>query len=80
MNKNIRELILEAMNTDDSFNENNLGNINKIYLAANNAEKELINNLFINLCGYSLETLISYTQLCVNQRDEYARGFNEINL
>ena len=59
MNKNIRDLVLEAMTTDDSFNGGNSRNIIKLYNSATLTEKELIDNIFVNLCGYYLSSQIN---------------------
>jgi hypothetical protein len=59
MNKNIRDLVLNAINTDDSFNNINSKNIVNLYTTASTNEKEVIDQIFINLCGYSLNTMIT---------------------
>jgi hypothetical protein len=58
MNMNIREVILSSMNSDDSYTNLNSKNIISIYYDLNESEKEKIDNIFVNLCGYSLGTLL----------------------
>ena len=80
MSKNIRDLVLEAMTTDDSFNEGNSRNIIKLYNSASISEKELVDNIFINLCGYSIDSLVG---LNINEANHLQRDFsfkNEITL
>lgn len=58
MNKNIKDLILKAIATDDSFNMVNNRNIIKLYNSSSDTEKEVIDAIFINLCGYSMGNFI----------------------
>lgn len=63
MSKNIRDLILDAINTDDSFVEKNSRNIIKTYINATHLEKEKIDRIFIDLCGFSLSTFLGQHDL-----------------
>ncbi len=87
MSKNIRDQILDAINTDDSFGENNSKAIIKTYTEACSTEKEKIDKIFINLCGFSFETLssslYSNNEACNNlvikptaNNDEFASRIN----
>jgi hypothetical protein len=58
MSINIREVILSSMNSDDSYTNLNSKNIISIYFNLNESEKEKIDSIFVNLCGYSLGTLL----------------------
>ena len=55
----IKQAVLEAIQTDKDFNS--LNNT-KIIEAYNKSDKNYIDNIFIHLCGYSLETLIKQSR------------------
>ena len=69
MKSNLRNVILDAIESDDSFTEKNNFKIEKLFNSSSKAEQEKINELFINLCGFSLETLVSTT---INQNSPQA--------
>ena len=56
---NINEIVQNLITTDDSYSgaENNI--IIKRYNGASVDEREIIDDIFISLCGYSLDTIIS---------------------
>lgn len=58
MKKDINMIILEHIKTDDSYNTNSNDRIMSVYNNANDTQKELIDDIFISLCGYSLDTII----------------------
>lgn len=58
MKTNIRSLILEAIQSDDSFSEKNHLSIFRTFRSSTVTEQKKINSIFINLCGFSMETLI----------------------
>ena len=69
--KNIRNIVLEAISTDDSFTEKQNYKLVMIYLNASRNEKEIIDSVFICLCGYSLESIVRECQLepCLNSEN-----------
>lgn len=54
----IRNTILNAMLTDDSFTVKQDQDMIRFYKGMTLLEREAVNNIFISLCGYSLETII----------------------
>ena len=66
----LKDQILNAMETDDSFNQLNDNNIKRLYTKATKKEKELIDNLFINLCGYSISILLASNNSTKGQRKQ----------
>jgi hypothetical protein len=65
--KSLRDVIIEVMESDDSYLEKDGVNIKIAYNEAANMEKALLDKVFILLCGYSLETLIEKHE---NQTEE----------
>lgn len=55
---NIRDQVLENIETDDSYNKSQDYIISMEYDCANTAQKKVIDKIFIALCGYSLKTMI----------------------
>lgn len=58
MRTNIQHIIEQYLTTDDSFTLRNQKNIVKMYSNLSPKEKHTIDSLFIELCGYSMETII----------------------
>jgi hypothetical protein len=56
---NLQEIIKDAIDTDDQFKTRNQTDLIKSYTESNKETKIIINDIFISLCGYSLETLIN---------------------
>jgi len=56
---NLNQAILEAIETDQEFNDLNAKNIKNLYKDSATEVKDTIDAIFINLCGYSLETLLN---------------------
>ena len=54
----LRNNILNAILTDDSYTPKQDRDIIRIYINSSSTEKVVLNNLFISLCGFSLETFI----------------------
>ena len=81
MNKNLREMVLDAMMTDDSFNHINQSNILNIFENSSSDSKKILDEVFINLCGYSLETLTSNLGVkSINRRSQLSEHSRELNL
>lgn len=76
MSRDIRDLIFEAIKTDDSYSNVNSKNILKIYENSTPNEKEKINNIFINLCGFSFESLLAKSKLDLGQKTQDKNGFD----
>ena len=59
MNKTIKELLIEAINTENRLTNvrDNISIIKK-YKSLDYDPKDTVNSIFIDICGYSLETLI----------------------
>lgn len=55
----IRDVILNAINTDENFKDRDDKAIINIYKGLNETERSTVNNIFIHLTGYSLSTLIT---------------------
>ena len=53
----IQKVIMEAIETDDSFTNKNYLRMLDLYNNALPESKILIDDIFINLCGYSFSTL-----------------------
>ena len=63
----LRQNILNAILTDDSFSEKNESNIKRIYMTLTTTDKTNVNKIFINLCGYSLETFLNAPELHIDR-------------
>lgn len=59
---NLREDILNLIESDDSFSEKDSYRIFRIYDNASNEEKDKIDGIFTYLCGFSLGTIIIESQ------------------
>jgi hypothetical protein len=68
---NIQERILILMETDRDFNAVNSRNIMRAYNVLKGLEREAVDNIFINLCGLGLGTIIEQV---IRHENE---GFNE---
>jgi uncharacterized protein YaiL (DUF2058 family) len=62
MKKSIKTIVLSQIESDDGFNSLNNANIKKIYSNSDQELKNTIDNIFINLCGYSLDYIIINSQ------------------
>lgn len=61
MKKNlINRKVIKLIETDDSFNANQQQIIVSIYEKATTNEKEKIDNIFIALTGYSLNSILNF--------------------
>jgi len=56
--ENMQEIILTAIKTDDSFTEKNNRVLIDLYKNSSKLDKNLIDKIFIELCGYSFNSLI----------------------
>lgn len=68
---NLQERILSCIKTDKDFNELNARNIMRAYNVLKGLEREAVDNIFINLCGLGIGTLIEQHIRAENE------GFNE---
>ena len=55
----MRDLIMQAMESDDSYNPSMEANMKRLYLNASEDCKRDIDDIFIHLCGYSFKTILS---------------------
>lgn len=55
----LQDLLKEAINTDFDHNLRDTTRIINKYTKASKEQKDLIDDIFISVCGWSLETLIS---------------------
>lgn len=55
---NLKQKILDAIESDDSFTEKNNEDMIDIYKICSRSEKFMLDHFFIALCGYSVNTLI----------------------
>jgi len=58
INNMLNQEIIDFIGSDDSFNEQQEQRIKNTFYQATRAEKDKINEIFIALCGYSLETIL----------------------
>jgi hypothetical protein len=56
--KNVIEDLEYQMSTDDEPNDKKSDRLKRTYINASESEKKLIDDVFITICGYSLNTLI----------------------
>jgi hypothetical protein len=55
----LKDKIVEAMESDGDYTNKEESRIKKLYETASPDAKEIIDNIFINLTGYSLRTFIN---------------------
>jgi hypothetical protein len=58
MKTDLRSRVLKALQSDDSFDSKFNSRVVKTYTEASDEVKETVDDIFIDLCGYSLATLI----------------------
>jgi hypothetical protein len=56
---NLQDVVKDLIKTDDSFTDKNDQNILRLYNNSTGNERELVDRIFINLCGVSLGTIIT---------------------
>ncbi|MHA1482218.1 MAG: hypothetical protein ACTSQA_02125 [Candidatus Heimdallarchaeaceae archaeon] len=56
--KNVIENLEYQMSTDNEPNDKKSDRLKRTYINASESEKKLIDDVFITICGYSLNTLI----------------------
>jgi hypothetical protein len=54
----LRTKVIDAMLTDDGYTQKEYSRLLSIYSNANDISKGLIDEIFINLTGFSLKTLL----------------------
>lgn len=59
---NLKELILDAMQTDEVPSDRISRIVSRKYREASKLEKIKLNDIFIDLTGYSLDTLITKSE------------------
>jgi len=63
----INENLIDYLESDDSFTMQEQENIVKKYERATNDQKKVVDGVFINLCGFSLGTLIEELEITTLQ-------------
>jgi hypothetical protein len=56
---NLQDVVKDLIKTDDGFTDKNDQNILRLYNNSTGNERELVDRIFINLCGVSLSTIIT---------------------
>jgi len=61
MNKNVAEYLLKLLETDTDYSVLNEHNIRGLYWGSSASEQEIIDSIFLNLCGFTLKTILLKT-------------------
>lgn len=70
---NLQNALIELINTDDGYTDKQDILVKNIYRLATESEKEIIDSIFISICGNSLETIIESIQQSKNLDVEIQR-------